>query len=280
MHDDFIPCSVKSLPMEQLIPAAQAAIQHNPANRPHAGGEAGFTLEPMHLALLTSKYFGSSGVRLTVGFPFDSTPADLQARIVQHMNAWADYAKVVFMLTSTEPQVRIARTPGQGYYSYLGTDVLQIPRNQPTMNLDSFTMNTPESEFHRVVRHETGHTIGCPHEHMRRELVQRLDVQKTIAYFQRTQGWSAQVTRQQVLTPLEEASIRGTPTADQDSIMCYALPGSITIDGQPIRGGVDIDPLDQQFIATLYPREVTPPQPPPSDTTIFVPKAGTYRLVP
>ena len=55
-----------------------------------------------------------------------------------------------------------------GYWSYLGTDVLHIPVDQQTMNLQGFTERTPESEYRRVVRHETGHTMGFPHEHMRR----------------------------------------------------------------------------------------------------------------
>ena len=93
--------------------------------------------------------------------------------------------------------------------------------------LQGFTMQTAESEFHRVVRHETGHTLGFPHEHMRRELVQRIDPEKAYKYFAATQGWTKQQVDQQVLTPLGEASIFGTP-ADQDSIMCYQLPGSIT----------------------------------------------------
>ena len=62
-------------------------------------------------------------------------------------------------------QVRIARTREDGYWSYLGTDILSIDASQQTMNLDSFSMNTPDSEFYRVVRHETGHTLGFPHEH-------------------------------------------------------------------------------------------------------------------
>ena len=45
--------------------------------------------------------------------------------------------------------------------------------------------------------------------------------------------------------------------------MCYQLPGSITIDGQPIRGGVDIDALDGQYAGKLYPLVVQPPPPPP-----------------
>ena len=95
-------------------------------------------------------------------------------------------------------------------------------------------MNTAESEFKRVIRHEAGHTLGAPHEHMRKELVARIDRQKAYDYFRRTQGWSQQQVDQQVLTPLDDRSIFGTPT-DQTSIMCYQLPGAITKDGRPIR---------------------------------------------
>jgi hypothetical protein len=121
------------------------------------------------------------------------------------------------------------------------------------MNLEAFTMNTPESEFHRVVRHETGHTMGFPHEHMRRELVNRIHPDKAIAYFGATQGWSPAEVRQQVLTPIEDSSLRGTAHADPDSIMCYQIPGSITKDGRPIIGGLDIDRQDFAFAALIYP---------------------------
>src|SRR6185503_4752008 len=162
-------------------------------------------------------------------------------------------ANVTFVEATTDPQVRIARV-ADGYWSYLGTDILHIPRNQPTMNLEGFTMNTPESEYRRVVRHETGHTLGMPHEHMRRELVDRIDAAKAIAFFGRTQGWSEQMVRQQVLTPIEEAKLRGTAHSDERSIMCYQLPGSITKNGHPILGGIDIDPSDASFAALIYPK--------------------------
>lgn len=38
------------------------------------------------------------------------------------------------------------------------------------LRLQGFTMNTPESENKRVIRHEAGHTLGFPHEHMRKAL--------------------------------------------------------------------------------------------------------------
>jgi hypothetical protein len=122
------------------------------------------------------------------------------------------------------------------------------------MNLDGFTMSTPEREFKRVIRHEAGHTLGFPHEHMRREIVARIDRQKAYDYFLRTQGWSPAMVDQQVLTPLDERSIFGTAPADQISIMCYQLPGLITKDGRPILGGNDVNTTDRAFARRIYPQ--------------------------
>jgi hypothetical protein len=88
---------------------------------------------------------------------------------------------------------------------------------------------------------------------MRKALVARINPTKAYEYFLRTQGWDKQTVDQQVLTPLDEATLIFTPV-DQDSIMCYQLPGSITRDGQPIRGGVDINPTDYAFVGRIYPK--------------------------
>ena len=249
-------CAIKMLPKELWIEAASTAAGVNPANAPALQALRAFApdadIEPEHLALLTSKYWGSGGVRLTVGF-LDNPAADLRARLLSHMNAWAAYCNVQFMETATDPQVRIARTANDGYWSYLGTDILHIAAGQPTMNLDNFTMNMPESEFHRVVRHETGHTLGFPHEHMREDIVNRINRAKAIQYFQSTQGWSEQEVVAQVLTPLPNSALIATAQADPDSIMCYGLPASIMNDNVPVNGGTDIDAQDAQFASTVYP---------------------------
>lgn len=88
----------------------------------------------------------------------------------------------------------------------------------------------------------------------------RLDEQKTIDWFQTTYGWDETTTRQQVLTPLDEKSLMGTPV-DITSIMCYQLPGSITIDGKPIPGGLNIDQSDAAFAKKIYPSTGAPPGP-------------------
>lgn len=257
-----ISCIPKYLPSELLMPAAATAALQNPANRPLTNGVGAqhSVLSPEHIAVLTSKWWSSKGVHLTVGF-MESTPQDLQARIVAHMNEWGKYANVSFVLTTTDPQVRITRALS-GYWSYLGTDILHIAKNEATLCLEGFTMATPESEFRRVVRHETGHTLGCVHEHMRSAIVNRIDVQKAIAYFRQTQGWSPAMVMSQVLTPLAESSLMGTPDADETSIMAYNLPGIITKDGRPIIGGDDIAPQDIEFIGKIYPKQSAPPPPP------------------
>jgi hypothetical protein len=257
---EVLVCSPKSLPEELWEPAARTAIEVNPVNRPPVERLSGMVpglaeMRPAFIAVLTTKYWhNAGGVHLTVGF-LDDAPKDLRKRILQHMNAWAKTANVKFKQTKTDPQVRIARDggPDGGYWSYLGTDILHVDPNGPTMNLQDFSMDTPESEFHRVVRHETGHTLGFPHEHMRKELVARIDPKKAIAYFGATQGWSPEMVRAQVLTPLEDSLLWAT-TPDPRSIMCYQIPGSLTKDGQPIIGGTDIDDLDYGFAGKLYPK--------------------------
>lgn len=254
-----IVCEPRSLPREKIVSAADVATKINPTNGPPLAQMAMLFAPPTReqIAVVTTKWWHTAGVHLTVGF-LDGPPSDLRAKILSHMNAWGAFSNVQFTETATDPQVRIARTAGDGYWSYLGTDVLSIAPNEPTMNLDSFTMDTPDSEFYRVVRHETGHTIGCPHEHLRRELVDQIDPEKAIAFYGATQGWSADMVRQQVLTPIEESSLLGTNHADPDSIMCYQIPGSVTKDGQPIIGGDDIDDSDRQFIAKIYPQPNLP----------------------
>jgi hypothetical protein len=159
--------------------------------------------------------------------------------------------------------VRISRGGG-GYWSYLGTDILLVPAHRPTMNLQGFTMNTREGEFARVVRHEAGHTLGCMHEHMRADLVKLIDPAKAYDYFRRTQGWDKATVDAQVLTSLDERSLMGTPT-DQTSIMCYQLPGSITRNGKPILGGLDINASDLAFMGKIYPKARTKPGGEPCD---------------
>lgn len=246
----FYPCSVPRLTAAQAIMAAQRAAEEAPHRHPTV-------ITPAYLAVEKRCWWGDKGKVITVAFQGKNND-ELRQRILSHANAWSEFANVKFVASAVDPMVRVSFGAG-GYWSYLGTDILGIPSNEPTMNLEGFTAKTSEAEYRRVVRHEFGHTLGFPHEHMRSQLVARLDPRKTKRYFAQTQGWSAREVEQQVLTPLSDSSIRGTPEADDTSIMCYQLPGSITKDGKPIKGGDDINANDAAFIGTIYPKAVAPP---------------------
>jgi len=212
-----------------------------------------------------AKKWPRSGVDLSVQF-LDSPSKALRARIVLHMNAWAhEGANIRFRETRGTGEVRVARLEepelDAGYWSYVGTEILGIEEDAPTMNLEGFTMRTPDAEFRRVVRHEAGHTLGFEHEHMRQELVAKIDRKKAFAYFARTERWTRAETSRQVLTPLAQASVMGTTEADPLSIMCYQIPAGITKDRLAIKGGSDINPKDYAFAGTLYPARAAAPAP-------------------
>jgi hypothetical protein len=243
------------LPERLRVEAAQTAVKRNPANgigfASITGASMALGIEPQRISVMVQKYWGPQQRQLTVSF-MEQPAADLRRRILSHMNAWSSRCGISFIETKGVGQVRISLR-GSGYWSYLGTDILHIPQDRSTMNLQDFSMSTPETEYHRVVRHETGHTLGFPHEHMRQELVARIDPQKAYAYFWRTQGWDKTTVDQQVLTPLDQSSIMGT-SPDQTSIMCYQLPAEITKDNEPIIGGLDINQTDYGFAVRIYPK--------------------------
>ena len=273
----IIVCRPKSLPLHKLPAAEQRAIEVNPENaaerrvvtRSTIGRRGG----PRRIAVVIARKWPATGVRLSVSF-LDTPSAALRSRILLHMNAWGQQANVRFSETQGVGQVRIARLDRPddmaGYWSYVGTEILEAEEDEPTLNLDSFTMRVSEAEFRRVVRHEAGHTLGFDHEHMRSDVVKRIDRAKAFAFFDKDQGWSRKEVEEQVLTPLSKRSIMGTKESDPLSIMCYQLPGEIMKDGKPIPGGEDINPTDFAFARTLYPKperrtaETDVPEPAPA----------------
>lgn len=278
-------CTPKSVEPQDRIAAAQRAVQINPVNDVRVERLAAtcpsMVFDAGHLALLTSKYHGSSGVDLSVQF-LDSPDAETKRMLLSDeigANAWGRKgANIRFRETTSQGQIRVARLSSDGYWSYLGTDIFGIPQGRATMNLASITSRTPVSEIKRVVMHEFGHSCGFPHEHMRAQIIEQLEYENIIAAYQYSQRWSRQEVIAQVLTPLDARSIRGTPNADDESIMCYQIPAEAVVNGRrlrltknglPIPGGLFINDLDYQFAASVYPG-ATVPTPPAVKRTLTI----------
>lgn len=254
---DIIGCAIKRLPDHKLIPAAENAVRINPANYPNRFALAalvGRSPTPLEIAFTTTQWWGSQGKDFTVSF-LDNPDQATRKLILQHANLWSKTAQVSFRESNTDPDIRITRTSGDGYWSYVGTDLQHVDPNEPTMNLDSFTSSTDLSEYMRVVPHEFAHSLGAIHEHVRRQIVVKIVPRKAYVYFGATQGWSHAEVDAQVLTPQEDSTILfGTPDAEEDSIMCYPLPGSIMVDGIAVPGGTHITDHDYEVMGIMYPR--------------------------
>jgi hypothetical protein len=109
-------CTPKALPPRLLHMAAATAVRINPVNAPSISAFSALPpdfqiMEPEHIAVLTTKYWGPTPRRLTVSF-MESTPANLRARILSHMNAWTKTGCISFAETAGTGIVRISRGPG------------------------------------------------------------------------------------------------------------------------------------------------------------------------
>ncbi len=235
-------CTPPALPEKHQHELAMRAIRVRRANAPDG------VVEPQQLALLASKYWGKSQRVLTVSF-MEPVTRGFANRIIEYANRWNCGLK--FALTNGTGDIRISRE-GNGYWSFVGTDVPSIPRNRPTMNLQGFTLSTPESEWLRVVPHEFGHSMGFMHEHAREEIVRKIRRDAAYAYFRRTSGWGRSTVDSQVLTPLDPDSLFAS-RPDVTSIMAYHLPAEIMSDGVAVPGGRNITAIDHQLAVELYP---------------------------
>lgn len=244
-------CSIRRIarPKSDPVPVLEDAA-------PDGALDALAAPEKEHLAIVRDRQW-PNGTVLRTAF-LDAASPELRRMILSHLNAWgARGANITFRESKDSPQIRISRSSDAawgGFWSYLGPECLDVPANEPTMNLEGFTTRTPESEFTRVVRHEAGHTLGFVHEHLRPEIVGRIDPAKAIAYFKRAEGWSKAVVQANVLTALPQSALVATRLPEERSIMAYWLPRQIMRDGRAVIGGTDITTLDARFSASIYPR--------------------------
>jgi hypothetical protein len=186
-----------------------------------------------------NKWWGQSGVALTYSF-MDNASQALIKRCDAAFNSWAKYgnAHAAWVQNPNDAQVRITRVDTDGYYSFLGKDILHIPVSQNTMNLGGFTDKTSDAEIIRVATHEWGHSLGFEHEQILPAEQAKLVKAKVEALYMRTQGWSRAEVDAQIFPGTNVAELIGDLTGDDISIMMYPFPGSVTKDGKPIQGGV------------------------------------------
>jgi hypothetical protein len=152
-----------------------------------------------------------------------------------------------------DAEIRITFDPGDGAWSYVGTDCRGIPTNEPTMNLGFLDGGTAAHEF--------GHAIGLAHEHQNPAGGIQWNEQVVITELAKSPNfWDETTARHNVLRKYSADQINGTGF-DRDSIMLYFFPASWTLNGISTKANEILSRIDKEFIAgaKMYPKTgVTP----------------------
>jgi hypothetical protein len=222
------------------------------ANLPNLDG--GDVVEPARAALLVPKKWPGAQPHLKCRF-LDGSDTQ-RRRVEEKAHMWEQYANVrITFGDEPDSQIRISFTM-DGSWSAVGTDCLNTsffdPR-EPTMNYGWLEDDTEDEEYERVVVHEFGHALGYIHEHQSPAATAlRWNVDEVYRVFSGSPNfWSREEIDHNILQRYSETVTNHT-AFDRDSIMLYAFPASLFLDGTGTPNNTQLSDLDKSFIAQVY----------------------------
>jgi hypothetical protein len=212
--------------------------------RPHASLPQRGRAAPRAIALRGKQW--PNGHEIAIAFRGGSAA---QKRLVMDTAVeWTEYANLNFtFVEAPSAPVRISFDEGDGAWSYVGRDNLEIPVHAATMNLGWVDKG--------VILHEFGHMIGLSHEHQNPAGGIVWNEAKVIAELAGPPNyWDEATVRHNVLNKYSLDQIVGTEF-DPESIMLYAFPAEWTIGGPGTEENEDLSKQDCDFIrgAQMYP---------------------------
>ncbi len=155
-----------------------------------------------------------------------------------------------------DAEVRIGFMQGDGSWSYVGRDVIDVAGdpNERTMN---FGWDLTTSYGRDTARHEIGHTLGFPHEHQNPNSGILWNEQAVFDYFRGSPNWWDDDTiRWNILRKLAVGTVEGSPW-DPNSIMHYEFVAGLIKSPAQYRGGLTLAPglsdKDKDWVQSFYP---------------------------
>jgi hypothetical protein len=247
-------CFDRVLTNSQKIEAAKKAVQENPQNAPRMPERVpfGVSSHPVKLALLTGRKWADGK---TLGVYFMDGSQIQRDKVKAKAIEWCRYADIQFNFSASKAnaEVRVSFVADPGSWSYIGTDNLGIPKNEPTMNFGWLEDNTDDTEYNRVVIHEFGHALGAIHEHQNPKGGIKWNEAAVYAFFAGPpNNWSHDDTFHNVIEKYSVDQLNASEF-DGDSIMLYSFPGTLIVGGKPTKENTKLSIGDKRFINVQYP---------------------------
>lgn len=156
-----------------------------------------------------------------------------------------------------EAEIRIGFMRGDGAWSYVGRDIidLNIGQNARTMNF-GWDLTRNDRELDTAI-HEIGHTLGFPHEHQNPNAGIVWNEEAVYAALAAPpNNWSRDTTFFNIIRKLPTDSVKGS-SWDPDSVMHYPFGPGLIIEPEAYREGVfpqgGLSEKDMSWALTFYP---------------------------
>lgn len=173
-----------------------------------------------------------NGTELTYCFldhPSNFAGSDEQKKVVRDgFNVWKSVGiglKFVEVSNPGDAKVRIGFVQGDGTWSYVGRDILEVGPNDRTMNF-GWDLIRQDPNGTDTATHEIGHTMGFPHEHQNPKAGIEWNDEAVYDWASSTQGWDRDTTFWNIIRKIEPDEVEGS-SWDVDSIMHYPFKAGL-----------------------------------------------------
>ena len=154
-----------------------------------------------------------------------------------------------------EAEIRIGFERGDGAWSYVGRDVLNIARDRRTMNFGWDLTRHPQ-EIDTAI-HEIGHTLGFPHEHQNPNAGIVWDEEAVYTALAGPPNfWPRERTYHNIIRKITPDLVQGS-SWDANSVMHYPFEAGLIEQPEEYRNGISPTPglssRDKEWVRKFYP---------------------------